>query len=329
MPKSWSTSAFRFESNMTARRPLEGGSALKNWFSSSAIAAAALAVALSLTSVPVAGQWSKTHPITAGCPSPAAGFHPCALGKAKTFNPSKTPDGQPDLQGIWEAPVAMGFQNIEDFPGDPSPGGFGPAITSIVDPPDGRVPYQPWARAQRDENVAHYIDPYAQCLPTSVPRQMANFRTREITQFPGYITIVNEAGGHIYRVVYTDGRPHVGPDIKLWMGDGRGHWEGNTLVIETTNLNGRAWFDSEGQFYSDAMRVVERLTMVDVNTIHYQATMDDPKVYTRPWTMVWPLERIKEKGYEQMEEACHEGDHDAAGFTLGGFKPYFGPRFPK
>jgi len=302
---------------------------MKNWFLSSAILAAALAVALSLTSVPAAGQWSKTHPTTAGCPSPAAGFHPCALAKARTFNPSKTPDGQPDLQGMWEAPVAMGFQNIEDFPGDPSPGGFGPAITSVVDPPEGRVPYHPWARAQRDENVAHYIDPYAQCLPTSVPRQMANFRTREITQFPGYITIVNEAGGHIYRVVYMDGRPHVGPDIKLWMGDGRGHWEGYTLVIETTNLNGRAWFDSGGQFYSDAMRVVERLTMVDANTIHYQATMEDPRVYTRPWTMVWPLERIKEKGYEQMEEACHEGDHDAAGFALGGFKPYFGPRFPK
>jgi hypothetical protein len=75
--------------------------------------------------------------------------------------------------------------------------------------------------------------------------------------------------------------------------------------------------------------VVERLTMVDANTIHYQATMEDPKVYSRPWTMVWPLERIKEKGYEQMEEACHEGDRDAAGFVLGGFKPYLGPRFPK
>ena len=77
------------------------------------------------------------------------------------------------------------------------------------------------------------------------------------------------------------------------------------------------------------MHVVERLTMVDADTIHYQATMEDPKVYTRPWTLVWPLERIKEKDYEQMEEACHEGDHDAAGFALGGFKPYLGPRFPK
>ena len=112
------------------------------------------------------------------------------------------------------------------------------------------------------------------------------------------------------------------------MGDSLGHWDGNTLVIETTNFNGRWWYDSEGHFASDALKVTERLTLVDNDTMHYQATMEDPKVYTRPWTMVFPLERIKEKGYEQMEEACHEGDHDAAGFALGGYQPYKGPRFP-
>ena len=123
--------------------------------------------------------------------------------------------------------VAMGFQNIEDFPGDPAPGGFGPAITSVVDPPDGRVPYLPWARAQRDENVAQYIDPYAQCLPTGVPAPDGELPDPADYAVPGYmISIVNEAGGHIYRVVYMDGRPHLGPTIKLWMGDSIGHWEG-------------------------------------------------------------------------------------------------------
>jgi hypothetical protein len=299
----------------------------------SAVAAAVVAGTVSLGSAPTVAaggaQASKNRPVVAGCPSVSAAFHPCALAKTKTFTPSRTPYGEPDLQGLWDAPLAQGFQNIEDFPGDPSPGGFGPAVTVIVDPADGRVPYHPWARTQRDENVGHYIDPYAQCLPTGVPRQMANFRTRQITQRPGYLTIVNEAGGHIYRVVYMDGRPHLRPGFKLWMGDSRGRWEGNTLVIETANSNGRWWFDSGGHFASDTLRVVERLTMVDADTIHYQATMDDPQVYRRPWTMVFPLERVKEKGYEQMEEACHEGDRDAAGFLLGGFKPYFGPRFPK
>jgi len=302
---------------------------MSNRLMKSAVTAAAVASALSLSSARPAAQASKSRPVVAGCPSVSATFHSCALAKAKTFNPRRMPDGTPDLQGIWDAPLAMGFQNIEDFPGDPSPGGFGPAITVIVDPPDGRVPYHTWARAQRDENIAKYLDPYAQCLPTGVPRQMANFRTRQITQRPGYLTIVNEAGGHVYRVVYMDGRPHLGAHFKLWMGDSRGHWEGNTLVIETTNLNGRFWFDSEGHFSSDAMRVVERLTLVDADTLHYQATMEDPNVYTRPWTMVFPLERMKEKDYEQMEEACHEGDHDAPHFLSGGYKPYLGPRFPK
>jgi len=293
------------------------------------LALAALGAALPfIGSASVAGQASKNRPVIAGCPSVSAKFHPCALAKAKEFSPPRLPDGTPNLQGIWDAPLAMGFQNIEDFPGDPSPGVFGPAVTVIVDPPDGRVPYQPWARTQRDENVKKYIDPYAQCLPTGVPRQMANFRTRQITQSGNLISIVNEAGGHIFRVVHMDGRAHLSPTFKLWMGDSIGHWEGNTLLIETTNLNGRWWYDSMGHFASDALKVTERLTLVDADTLHYQATMEDPKVYTRPWTMVFPLERIKEKGYEQMEEACHEGDHDAAGFVLGGYQHYTGPRFP-
>ena len=163
------------------------------------LAVTALGAALPfIWSAPLAGQASKNRPVIAGCPSVSAKFHPCALAKAKEFSPPRMPDGTPNLQGIWDAPLAMGFQNIEDFPGDPSPGGFGPAVTVIVDPPDGRVPYHPWARTQRDENVKKYIDPYAQCLPTGVPRQMANFRTRQITQSGNLISIVNEAGGHIF-----------------------------------------------------------------------------------------------------------------------------------
>src|SRR5258705_1257618 len=203
--------------------------------------AAGIATIALLWSPSVSGQASKNRPMIAGCPSVSARFHPCALAKAKAFSPPRMPDGTPDFQGIWDAPLAMGFQNIEDFPGDPSPGGFGPAVTVVVDPADGKVPYLPWARAQRDENVRGFIDPYAQCLPTGVPRQMANFRTRQITQSASAISIVNEAGGHIYRVVYMDGRPHLSATFKLWMGDSIGHWEDKTLVIETTNLNGRWW----------------------------------------------------------------------------------------
>ena len=206
----------------------------------------------------------------------------------------------------------------------PKPGGFGPAVTMVVDPADGRIPYHSWARAQRDENVTGYIDPYAQCLPTGVPRQMGNFRTRQITQSRDVITIVNEAGGHIFRIVHMDGRPHLGSTLKLWMGDSLGRWEGNTLVIETTNMNGRWWYDSMGHFASDALRVVERLTMVDPDTIHYQVTIEDPRVYTRPWTMSWALVREKEPGFELLEEACWEGERDMEWFLNLGLKHYYG-----
>ena len=124
----------------------------------SMLLAAGALTAMLIWSPSVSGQASKNRPVVAGCPSVSAKFHPCALEKAKTFSPPRMPDGTPNLQGIWDAPLAMGFQNIEDFPGDPSPGVFGPAVTVIVDPPDGRVPYQPWARTQRDENVKKYID---------------------------------------------------------------------------------------------------------------------------------------------------------------------------
>jgi hypothetical protein len=237
-----------------------------------------------------------------GCPNDSAHFHPCALAKAKTFKPPMGPDGHPDLQGLWDAPTVPGGQSIEEHRGEY---GFGATNSKIVDPADGKVPYQPWAAAQRKENPDHYIDPYAFCFPTGVPRQMYNAGSRRIIQLPDTVTILSERG-HLSRVVLMDGRPHAGADIKLWMGDSRGHWEGNTLVVDVTNLNGRPWFDLLGHFGSDALHVVERLTLVDANTLDYEATIEDPKVYTRPWTLALPLVRNQE--YDEIwEEGCHEG----------------------
>jgi hypothetical protein len=289
---------------------------------------AAVLLAVTWASVPAVGQMARPRPV-AGCPPTAAAFHPCALEKAKAFNPPRTPDGQPDFQGLWEAPMASGLGNIE---------GRGAAANAeyqtgspnslVVDPP-GAIPYQPWARMQTRENAEHYIDPYTHCLPITAPRIMASPRTRQIAQYPGYLTIVNESGGHPFRVIYLDGRPHLPADIKLWRGDARGQWEDKTLVIDTTNFNGRAWFGSGGDFFSDALHLTERLTMVDANTLDYAVTIDDPKVVTRPWTMVIALERNQEQGYEQMEEGCFESDRDTAALLLTGFKMYTGPRFPQ
>ena len=252
--------------------------------------------------------------VVAGCPSTPAAFHSCAVEKAKAFNPPRTPDGQPNLQGIYETPMGGALSGNNSI---------------VVDPPGGVIPYQPWAKAQRAENVEHYIDPYTHCLPISAPRIMLSPRTRQIQQYPGYLTIINESGGHPFRVVYLDGRPHLSPDMKLWRGDSRGRWDGNTLVIESTNFSGLHWYGAGGDFFSDALKLTERLTPVDANTIDYAATIDDPKVSTRPWTVAFALERNMEKGYEWMEEGCFESDRDTADLLLTGFLMYPGPRFPK
>ena len=114
---------------------------------------------------------------------------------------------------------------------------------------------------------------------------------------------------HAYRVIPLDGRPHVGPNLKLWMGDSRGHWEGNTLVVDVTNLNAKYRLSILGDFYSDKAHIVERLTFADANTLTYEARIDDPTVFTQPWTL-----RVAEKrvpAAEMWEFACHEGEHSS------------------
>lgn len=157
---------------------------------------------------------------------------------------------------------------------------------------------------------------------------MASPRARQISQFGDVVTIVNESGGHSFRVVHLDGRPHLPSAIKQWRGDSRGHWDGNTLEIETTNLTGLAWFNSGGDFFSDALRITERLALVDADTILYTATLTDPNVFTRPWTIAFALERA-DKGYEWMEEGCWENEQDTTEMLDVGLKLYPGPRYPR
>jgi hypothetical protein len=126
-----------------------------------------------------------------------------------------------------------------------------------------------------------------------------------ILQFPKYIAILHEFGHH-YRVIYLDGRPPVGDTLKLWMGDSRGRWEGNTLVVDVTNHNDRTWFDIVGSFHSDAMRVQERWTFASADRIDYVATIEDPKVFARPWKLAVTMGRNKPE--EQWESAICEGN---------------------
>jgi hypothetical protein len=229
--------------------------------------------------------------LVAGCPSTPAAFHSCAVEKAKAFTPPRTSDGQPSLQGIYETPMGGALSGPNSI---------------VVDPAGGMIPYQPWAKAQKAENVEHYIDPYTHCLPITAPRIMLSPRTRQIQQYAGYVTIINESGGHPFRVVYLDGRPHLPADIKLWRGDSRGRWEGNTLVIETTNFNGKATVPGNNVLASTELKIVERITRVEPDLLRYEATITDPKTYTRPYTIAIPY--TSPEGYQVLPYECHEGN---------------------
>ena len=283
-------------------------------------AAVGVFVSLAITSAAQEGRQGRPQPT---CPQEPVRFHPCALEKGKTFAPPRTTDGRPDLQGFWRGQPAA-TENIEAHPKTDDDDG-GPTL--IVDPADGRIPYQPWALQQVRENRAHYVEPNAACFPSGVPRSMYVPTQIEIRQNASSVVILFERA-HTYRIIPTDGRAHADSHIKLWQGDARGAWEGNTLVVDVTNQNGRAWFDQAGHFYTEAAHMVERLTLIDPDTIHYQVTIDDPNVYTKPLTMAFPLRRNRQAGFALLEEACHEGERSTDRLLRLGYKIYPGVTHP-
>ncbi|MBI4888759.1 MAG: hypothetical protein HY824_16800 [Acidobacteria bacterium] len=259
----------------------------------------------------------------AGCPEEPALFHACALEKAKTFTPPRTPDGRPDFQGVWNRIGIRNMENIQEHPQTMDGSG---GRSAIVDPADGLIPYQPWAAAKRDTHFSTYLDPPRMCLPQGAPR-FAYGGAKQVIQSPGYVFMFNDQS-HYYRIVPTDGRPHLGSKIRLFEGDLRGRWEGDTLVIDVTNQNAVAWLDHVGDFYSPAVHVVERLTMIDRDVIHYTVTIEDPNVYTRPWTMAFGWRRTQDSsGYEQWEQACWEGVSTTPSLGKTQLQPY--PGFSK
>jgi len=131
----------------------------------------------------------------------------------------------------------------------------------------------------------------------------------QILQPPGNVVLLYEAF-HSYRIIPLTSQPHASDAIRMFEGDSRGHWEGDTLVVDVTNQNEKTWFDMAGNFHSDALHVTERYGMVDFNTIKYEATLEDPKVFTQPWKIAFELGRNAEPNYEQMEYACVEGEKD-------------------
>jgi hypothetical protein len=252
--------------------------------------------------------------------------------------PVPAPGQTPDLQGHWQHDAVLAGHSVEDGRNPANDIITGEYLTGrvsrsgernptvIVEPADGRIPYQPNAAVKRDEFLANFdtptklehIDPHARSLLDGVPR--ANYDPvgeLQIVQVPGYVLILYESG-HAFRAIPMDGRPRLSDGVQLFMGDSRGRWEGQTLVIDVTNFNDRTWFDTHGTFHSDALHVVERWTLVSPDQIAYEVTIEDPKVFTSPWKVAFTINRRIEKEYEQWEDARIEGDRNVEQMLAGG-----------
>jgi hypothetical protein len=248
---------------------------------------------------------------------------------------SRTPDGHPDLQGMWTNYDPTPFERLN--PGEERPRELTVSTADwliqdspisarrpsmVVDPPNGRVPLRREAAEKRDrdyvlraDSIEHY-GPWERCITRGVPGAMfpgAYNNGHQIVQTRDYFVIHSEMI-HEARVIPLEGRPRLDPATASWSGDSHGRWEGDTLVVDTRNFNGKSWIATNaaagwlrGIPQSEACHLVERFTRVDANTIRYEATIDDPNVYTSPWTVAFPLN--KDERYRIFEYACHEGNH--------------------
>lgn len=223
------------------------------------------------------------------------------------YKAPRAPDGKPNLNGIWqalntanwdiEAHSAAQSQILELGASGAVPGG-----TGIV---EGEIPYKPEALAKKKQNYANRLklDPEIKCYLPGVPRAMYQPFPFQIIQSQKYIMMVFEFAGAV-RTIYMDDHKEAPADS--WLGWSNGRWEGETLVVDTKGFNGLAWFDRAGNFHSDALHVVERITARSPDTLMYEATIEDPNVFTRPWKISMPLYRHVERNAQILEFRCVE-----------------------
>ena len=231
-----------------------------------------------------------------------------ALGQTTTYRAPRTLDGKPNLSGFWQA-VNTANWDIETHAAKPGPivalGALGaiPAGMGVVE--GGPLPYKPEALAKKKENQENWLtlDPMVKCYMPGVPRATYVPFPFQIVQSPTQILIAYEFA-FAERVVGMTLTPKDQAPVDSWMGWSRGSWEGDTLVVDVTGLGEDSWFDSAGNFHSDALHVVERYTPTSPNTLMYEATIEDPKVFTRPWKLSMPLYRRLDKNMELLDFNC-------------------------
>jgi hypothetical protein len=302
---------------------------------------------------------------------------PAKAGAGRVWIVPRTPDGQPDLQGIWtnatltplERPQQLGERRFltDDEAAALEAQAAGRRATAdepaarqqaltrgdvgaynqfwfdsgstilptrqtslVVDPPDGRVPVRPEAEARRDAAFARstehpeFMSAWDRCISRGAPGWIipAGYNNAyQIIQTRGFVVIHAEMI-HDTRIIPLDGRPLLPARVRLWEGDSHGRWDGDTLVVETTNFGDRNWIATsaasgriKGIPQSPALKIVERFTRVGPDRIDYEARIEDPEIFTRPWTLAFPL--MKDDDYRIYEYACHEGNRAIEGVLRG------------
>jgi hypothetical protein len=266
----------------------------------------------------------------------------------------RTADGQPDLSGFWQALNTAHFDleahaarpALATVPAPPPnlPAGLGRATTVELPAPEvralgavggvpggpsvvvgGEIPYQPWAAEKKKDNAAHWLarDPEIKCFMPGVPRATYMPYPLQILQGTDQILIAYEFA-NTTRTIHMN---KVGDSpSRTWMGWSRGRWDGDTLVVDVTRMNGDTWFDRAGNFHSDALHVVERYTPLGPYHLMYEATIEDPNVFTRPWTIRMPLYRRIDEGLQLTEYACVEFVEQLMYGDVGAIDPATGER---
>jgi len=262
----------------------------RKYYVVSLIPAAAIAAGILFAPAPSVGQTKGAAQAKAAAPA-----------KSDVYKAPRTPDGKADLQGIWQASYTATSFNVE--PHTPSLGIQG-GVGVIVDPADGKIPYKPEARAKQQANFKSRatLDPMHKCYMPGVPRMTYLPFPFQVLQTPDKVVMLSEYA-HTTRNIFMKG-PHL-DGLELWMGDSRGKWEGDTLVVDVNNLNPDTWLDQSGNHHSEALHVTERFTRTGPDTMTYEATLEDAKTYTRPWTIRLLLYRHQEPNYRLLEYDCN------------------------
>jgi len=231
-----------------------------------------------------------------------------AAGQLVGYRAPRTADDKPNLNGIWQSlntanwdilgHSAQTAHVVSEGARGAEPGGIG-----IVE--GDEIPYLPAALAQKKENHDKRFtdDPEIKCYMPGVPRATYMPFPFQIVQGPKVILIAYEFA-NASRTIYMENAPPAPTDS--WMGHSTGHWEGDTLVVDVTSLNDQTWFDRAGNYHSDAIHVIERYTPVSAEVMQYEATIEDPNVFSRPWKIAMPLYRHVEKNAQLLEFRCVE-----------------------